>query len=171
MKEKINNYNEEEQLKTLVNNRGLKSTRRMQCLVRNNIAALKEKEGRLIEDRDRMIKRCEEFYTELCSTRRPQDQPFINSHYMVTGPLPPILPSEVRNAILLERTISLLSFYRMGENLFTKLFNRCIVEGKVLGCWKNGSVIIIHKKGGTADIKNYRSFACNVQSVFTNPAS
>lgn len=99
MNEKINTYNEEEQLKALVKNRGLKSTKRMQGLVRNNIVALKEKDGRLIEDRDRMIKKCEEFYTELCSTRRPQDQPFINGHYMVTGPLPPILPSEVRNAV------------------------------------------------------------------------
>ena len=99
MKEEINSYNEEEQLKALVNNIGLKSTKWVQCLGRNNIVALKEKDGRLIEDRDRMIKRCEEFYTELYSTRRAQDQPSIDGHYMETGPLPPILPSEVRNAI------------------------------------------------------------------------
>lgn len=76
MKEEIHSYNEEEQLKSLVNNRDLKSTKRMQCLSRNNIVALKEKDGGLIEDRDRMIKRCEAIYTELYSTRRPQHQPF-----------------------------------------------------------------------------------------------
>ena len=40
--------------------------------------------------------------------------------------------------------------------MFTKLFNRCIADGKVASSWKNASVIILHKKGDTADIKNYR---------------
>ena len=39
---------------------------------------------------------------------------------------------------------------------FTKLFNRSLKEGKVPCSWKNASVVILHKKGDTAEIKNYR---------------
>ena len=95
MKEEINSYNEEEQSKALVNNRGLKSTKRMQCLGRNNIVALKEKDGRLIEDRDRMIKRCEEFYSSIA----PEDHR-INLSLMATTwstPSHPTIGSEKRN--------------------------------------------------------------------------
>ena len=40
--------------------------------------------------------------------------------------------------------------------MFTNIFNRCLSEGKLPNSWKNASVILIHKKGDTADIKNYR---------------
>ena len=39
------------------------------CLGRNSIIALKEENGTHIHDRDRMIKRCEEFYNNLYSTK------------------------------------------------------------------------------------------------------
>lgn len=58
-----------------------------------------EEDGSFIEHRARMIKKCEEFYTKLYITRRPQDQRFTDAHYMETCPLPLILPSEVRDAI------------------------------------------------------------------------
>ena len=86
---------------------------------------------------------------------------------METGPIPPILPSEVRNAIKRlkrekapgEDNITAGILQDWGElivKILTKLFNRRVLEGKVPCCWKNASVIIIHKKGDTADIKNYR---------------
>ena len=49
----------------LENSKGVKSINWKQCLGRNNIIALREKDGTLTEDRDRMIKRCKEFYIEL----------------------------------------------------------------------------------------------------------
>ena len=52
--EEINGYNEEENIK------GLKSIKRKQCLGRNNIFALREEDGTLVEDRYRIIKRCED---------------------------------------------------------------------------------------------------------------
>ena len=72
--EEINSYNEHEQLTALESNKGLRSIKRKQCLGTSNIIALKEEDGTLTEDRERMIKRCEESYTDLYSTRRPQDQ-------------------------------------------------------------------------------------------------
>ena len=38
----------------------------------------------------------------------------------------------------------------------TQLFNRCLSDGRVSSSWKNASVVLIHKKGDTADIKSYR---------------
>ncbi len=37
--------------------------------------------------------------------------------------------------------------------MFTNMFNRCLREDKLPNSWKDASVIIIHKKGDTADIK------------------
>ena len=39
---------------------------------------------------------------------------------------------------------------------FSNMFNRCLREGKLPNSWKDASVITIHKKGDTSDIKNYR---------------
>ena len=50
----------------LENSKGVKSINRKQCLGKNNIKALREEDGMLTEDRDRMIKRRKEFYIELC---------------------------------------------------------------------------------------------------------
>ena len=92
-------YNKEEQLKALKNNRGLKTIKGKQSLGRKNIVTLREEDGTLIEDRDRLIRKCEEFYIKLYRTRRPQDQPFTDVHYKETGQPPPILPFEVRDAV------------------------------------------------------------------------
>ena len=45
-----------------------------------------------------------------------------------------------------------------GEHIvqmFTKMFNICINDGKLPNSWTNASVIIIYKKGDTAEINNY----------------
>ena len=98
MAEEIQSYNEERRLQALKNNKGLKSIKRKQLLGRNNIVSLKEEDGTLIRDFNRMIQRCEEFYTKLYSTRqdRQSSVPTLPATY---EPPPPILPSEVRVAI------------------------------------------------------------------------
>ena len=117
-----------------------------------------------------MIKRCEEFYTNLYSTKLPQGQPSVHIHNTGSTPPPPILPTEVSAAIkrLSKRNkapgndnITADVLKDGGEpivQMFTNMFNRCLRlrEGKLANSWKDASVIIIHKKGDTADIKNYR---------------
>ena len=63
------------------------------------MVTLKEEDGTLIKDRDRLISRSEKFCTKLYSTRTPQDQPFTDVHYKETGQPPPILPSQVRDTV------------------------------------------------------------------------
>ena len=59
-------------IKSLEDNKGIKTIKRKQCLGRSNIISLKEENGTHIHDRGMMIKRCEEFYTNLYSTKLPQ---------------------------------------------------------------------------------------------------
>ena len=77
---------------------------------------------------------------------------------------PPILPTEVIAAIKrLKRnkaprndniTADVLKDGREPiVQVFTNMLNRCLREGKLPNSWKDASVIIIHKKGDTADIK------------------
>ena len=46
MSEDINNYNEEQLVKSLEDNKGITTIKRKQCLGRNNIISLKEENGR-----------------------------------------------------------------------------------------------------------------------------
>ena len=164
--EEIRSYNEERQLQALKNNKGLTSIMRKQLLGRNNIVSLKEEDGRLIRDFNRMIQRCEEFYTKLYSTRQAR-QSSVLALPATYEPPPPILPSEVRVAIKrLKRgkapgknNITTTVVQDGGQPIIkalTQLFNRCLSDGRVPSSWKNASVVLIHKKGDTADIKNYR---------------
>ena len=164
MSEDINNYNEEQLIKYLEDNKGIK---RKQCLGRSNIISLKEENGTHIHDRDRMIKRCDELYNNLYSTKLPQGQPAMQIQNTRSTPPPPILPTEVSAAIKrLKRNkapgndnITADVLNDGGEpivQMFTNMFSRYLREGKLPNSWKDASVIIIHKKGDTADIKNYR---------------
>ena len=81
MAEEIRSYNEERQLQALKNNKGLKSIKRKQLLGRNNIVSLKEEDGTLIRDFNRMIQRCEEFYTKLYSTAPGRLDNLVSPHY------------------------------------------------------------------------------------------
>ena len=164
MSEDINNYNEGQLIKSLEDNKDIKTIKRKQCLCRMYIISLKEENGTHIHDRDRMIKRCEEFYTNLYSTKLPQGQPSVQIHNTRSTPPPPILPTEVSAAInRLKRNkapgndnITAYVLKDGGEpivQMFTNMFNRCLREDKLPNSWKDASVIIIHKKGDTADIK------------------
>ena len=100
MSEDINNYDEEQLIQSLEDNKGIKTIKRKQCLGRSNIISLKEENGTHIHDQDRMIKRCEEFYTNLYSTKLPQGQPSVQiQRDTLNAPPPPILPTEVSAAI------------------------------------------------------------------------
>ena len=167
MSEDINNYNEEQLIKSLEDNKGIKTIKKKQCLGRSNIISLKEENGTHIHDRNRMIKRCEEFYTNLYSTKLPQGQPSVQIHNTRSTPPPPILPTEVSAPINRPKRNKAPGNYNIttdvlkdgGEpivQMFTNMFNRSLREGKLPNSWKDASVIIIHKKGDTADIKNYR---------------
>ena len=100
MSEDINNYNEEQLITSLEDNKRIKTIKRKQRLGRSNIISLKEENGTHIHDQDRMIKRYEVLYTNIYSTKLPQGQPYAKiQRDSLNTPPPPILPTEVSAAI------------------------------------------------------------------------
>ena len=137
MSEDINSYNEEQLIKYLEDNKGIKTIKSKQCLDRSNIISLKEENVPHIHDRDRMIKRCEEFNTNLYSTKLHQGQPSVQIDNTRSSPPPPILPTEVSAAIKrLKRNKApgndniTADVLKDGAEpivqMFTNMFNRCL---------------------------------------------
>ena len=134
----------------------IKTIKRKQCPGRSNIISLKEENSTHIHDRHRMVKRCEEFYTNLYCTKLPQGQPSVQIHNTRNTPPPPILPTEVSAAIKRLKRNTAPGNYKITADgkpiveMSTNMFNRCLREGKLPNSWENVSVIIIHKKGDIA---------------------
>jgi hypothetical protein len=49
-----------------------------------------------------------------------------------------------------------------SHKILTEIFNRCLREKKVPEHWKRAHTILLHKKGDTSDIKNWRPIALSV---------
>ena len=134
-------------------------------LKRRGLLRYKKEDGTLIRDFNRTIQRCEEFYTKLYSTRQAR-QSSVLALPATYEPPPPILPSEVRVAIKWlkrgkapgEDNITTAVLQDGGEPSLRRsprYSTECLSDGRVPSSWKNASVVLIHKKGDTADIKNY----------------
>ena len=147
MSEDINNYNEEQLIKSLEDNKCIKTIKRKLCLGRSNVISLKEDNGTYLHDQDRMIKRCEEFYTNLYSTKLPQGQPSVQiQRYTLNTPHTPILPTEVNADIKRLKRNKAPGNDNITEDvlkyggkpiiqMFTNMFNRCLSEGKLPNSW------------------------------------
>ena len=139
-----------------------KSIKRKQLLGRDNIVSLKEEDGTLIRDFNRMIQRCEEFYTKLYSTRQAR-QSSVLALPATYEPPRPILPSEARVAIKRLKlgkapgedsiTTAVLQNGPVTQHIVNNgpVILQMLSDGRVPSSWKNASVVLIHKKGNTAD--------------------
>jgi len=135
LKEDIRKHDEKQIVETIENNRSLKTARRKQRLGTNQLISIKEEDGTLIHDQERIVERCTEFNEGLCKSRR---QTQYNSAISTTTSFncPIIMESEV------EATIKRLDRKKApggGEaivKILTKLFNRCLSNKSVPKAWK-----------------------------------
>ena len=130
------------------------------------------------------MKRCIEFDEELYKSRRASaDQDDSRDDRTTTSNTDalPILQSEVeastkrlkRNKALGEDNITggiLQDGVDAMIQILTDLFITCLHHQQVPKAWKNALVVLIHKKGNTSDIKNYRpiSLLPIMYKVFSN---
>ena len=169
MKEDIHKHNEKQIIEAIENSKSLKQARQKQRLGKGQRISIMEEDGTHIHDKDRIVKRCVEFYEELYRSRRASaDQDSRDDRTTASTIDPPsILRSEV------EASIKRLKHNKApGEDnitggilqdggdariqILTDLFNTCLHHQQVPKAWKNALVVLMHMKGNTSDIKNYR---------------
>ena len=166
MKEDISNYNEKEIEEAIDKNTSLKRQFRRQILGRQEIFTLKEANGAIITDLDRITRRTEEFMAELYNSGNPQagqlPKPSQNNDQV-----PFVLQREVESAINklpngkaagddnVTNEMLKLGGSPLVE-ILTRLFNRCLTDKQTPDSWKNAVLILLHKKGDKANLKNYR---------------
>jgi endonuclease/exonuclease/phosphatase family metal-dependent hydrolase len=176
MREEIRNYNVQVVQKALTDNRGLKAASLKVKQGKSLMVAIRNKDGSITTDRDKIVERCAEFYKELYSSTR--DRPRIQTSNDNT--IQEVLSTEVCHAIKQMKNnkapgpdgmvIDIIK--EGGHELFqhiARLFTNCLSTRKIPEDWNNAIIILLHKKGDIKDINNYRpiSLLSHMSKLFT----
>ena len=160
-KEDIRKHNLDEIRETIEASKSLKKVRRTHSLGKNWMITLLDKQGREIQEQDKIMERIEEFYSELFDS----DQAVT----IQTDPkeVPPIMAWEVEAVLRKMKNGKEARKYQVNiETLkagdetiakqLAKLYTKCITERHIPKTWKEANMVIFFKKGNRKDIKNYR---------------
>ena len=135
---------------------------------------LLDKQGREIQEQDKIMERIEEFYSELFDS----DQAVT----IQTDPkeVPPIMAWEVEAALRKMKNgkeagkdrVNIETLKAGDETIakqLAKLYTKCITERHIPKTWKEANMVIFFKKGNRKDIKNYRPICLlsNMHKLFT----
>ena len=165
MKEDIKKY-EEDVLKTSLENKSsFKKVKRMLMVGRNQLIALDTDQGR-ITDKKEILEYIGYFYSNLYS-KTNEDTLTLDELDAHVSQIPEILPSEVKHAIdnMKKGTapgnddLSIDVLKLMDDESIkhlAKIFSGCLHRGTLPRDWNKAKIVLIHKKGSTKDIKNYR---------------
>ena len=183
MKDYIQAFNEKQVLKAIEKNKSMKHARCKQCTGQKQLILIRDEDGTLIHNRDCIVTHCVKFYQVLYKSRRLQTNTMEpqNPHRPSMDDAPSIiLPTEVE-ALIKKLDHSKASgndnitggvLQDGGEpivNLLTQLLSKCLQLCQVPKARQNALMILLHKKGNTSDIKNYRpiSLLPIIYKVFT----
>uniref|UniRef100_A0A6G5AC50 Putative endonuclease-reverse transcriptase n=1 Tax=Rhipicephalus microplus TaxID=6941 RepID=A0A6G5AC50_RHIMP len=163
----------------LKNGGSVKAVKRKLWIGKRQMYALRNKEGKITTNMDRIVKIAEEFYRDLYSSRDNHNLNTIKTSSNPDDTLPGMI-EEVRKALegmhrgkaAGEDRVTSDLLKDEGQIVLEKLatlFTRCLLTGKVPESWKNAIIILIHKKGDDKDLKNYRpiSLLSVVYKLFT----
>ena len=170
-KEDIRKHNLDEIRETIEASKSLKKVRRTHSLGKTRMITLLDKQGREIQEQDKIMERIEEFYSELFDS----DQAVT----IQTDPkeVPPIMAWELKwqmkNGKEVGKDQVNIETLKAGDETIAKqlakLYTKCITERRIPKTWKEANMVIFFKKGNRKDIKNYRPICLlsNMYKLFT----
>ena len=173
-KEDIRKHNLDEIRKTIEVSKRLKMVRRTHSLGKNRTITLLDKQGKEIQEQNKIMERIDEFYSELYDS----DQTVT----IQTDPkeVPPIMALEVEAAHMKMKNgkeagkdqVNIETLNAGNETIakkLAKLYTKCIRERRIPITWKEANMVIFFKKGNRKDIKNYRPICLlsNMYKLFT----
>ena len=173
-KEDIRKHNLDGIRETIEASKSLKKVRRTHSLGKNRMKTLLDKQGKYIQEQDKIMERIEEFYSELYDS----DQAVT----IQTDPkeVPPIMAWEVEAALRKMKNgketgkdqvniETLKAGYETIAKQLAKLYTNCITERRIPKTWKEANMEICFKKLNRKDIKNYRPICLlsNMYKLFT----
>ena len=166
-KEDIRKHNLDEIRETIEASKSLKKVRRTHSLGKNRMITLLDKQGREIQEQDKIMERIEEFYSELFGSDIQTDPKEV----------PPIMAWEVEAALRKMKNgkeagkdqVNIETLKAGDETIakqLAKLYTKCITERRILKTWKEANMVIFFKKRNR---KDYRPICLlsNMYKLFT----
>ena len=178
VREDCRKYNTAVITEKIRNNKSVKKGRREVAEGTNRISCVLSKAGQPITNQDDILKRIEEFYTDLYASAL-QDTA-TQEIGEPADPLPDITASEVRHSLgkmSNDKAVGAdgisIEAMKAGDAVLhrelAKLFTNCLKQNKTPDNWKSSRMVLIHKKGDNRNLKNYRpiSILSNVYKLYT----
>ena len=146
---------------TIEASKSLKKVRRTHSLGKNRMITQLDKQGKEIQEQDKIMERIEEFYSELYDS----DQAVTIQTY--PKEVPPIMAWEVEAALMKMKNgkeagkdqVNIETLKAGDEtiaNQLAKLYTKCITEPRIPKTWKEANMVIFFMKANIIDSKNYR---------------
>jgi hypothetical protein len=169
MRKDLRDYNKKIK-ETIENNRGVNKLFRTMA-PRKQIISLKEEDGTITRNRQRIVERTKEFFEKLYAPSGV-NLPTISN---IDQEISPITQEEIHedlrgmtNGKSPGSDAITVELQQKGGpallNVMSLIFTRCLEDRRIPQVWNEGEIILIHKKGDTQDLKNYRPIT--LMSVF-----